>query len=148
MQHNSINHATFLLFLKTTILLLIHYLLFLLHFDIVRSNQTFLSWQGQAIHDAAMKVLKGMDTWDIEAYFAEMRKNGFEVKSTYDSRGVTPSVRSCTTSTAARTCSLARARTIREEGRGPSRPSTTNTSALFSGQMYLDIKEGIPPLIV
>ncbi len=26
--------------------------------------------------------------------------------------------------------------------------STTNTSALFSGQMYLDIKEGVPPLIV
>ena len=43
-----------------------------LQYDIVRSNQTFLSWQGQAIHDAAMKVLKGMDTWDIEAYFAEV----------------------------------------------------------------------------
>ena len=35
-----------------------------------------------------MKVLKGMDTWDIEAYFAGMRRNGFEVESTYDSQGV------------------------------------------------------------
>ena len=35
-----------------------------------------------------MKVLKGMDTWYIEAYFAEMRKNGFEVEPTYDSQGV------------------------------------------------------------
>ena len=42
----------------------------------------------ERIHDAAMKVLKGMDTWDIEAYFAEMRRNGFEVEPTYDSRGV------------------------------------------------------------
>ena len=35
-----------------------------------------------------MKVLKRMDAWDIEAYFAEMRKNGFEVEPTYDSRCV------------------------------------------------------------
>ena len=35
-----------------------------------------------------MKVLKGMDTWDIKAYFAEMRRNGFEVEPTYDSQGV------------------------------------------------------------
>ena len=42
----------------------------------------------ERIHDAAMKVLKGMDTWDIEAYFAEMRRNGFEVEPTCDSRGV------------------------------------------------------------
>ena len=42
----------------------------------------------ERIHDAAMKVLKGMDTWDIEAYFAEMRRNGFEVEPTYDSRGI------------------------------------------------------------
>ena len=42
----------------------------------------------ERIHDAAMKVLKGMDAWDIEAYFAEMRKNGFEVEPTYDSQGV------------------------------------------------------------
>ena len=42
----------------------------------------------ERIHDAAMKVLKGMDAWDIETYFAEMRKNGFEVEPTYDSQGV------------------------------------------------------------
>ena len=42
----------------------------------------------ERIHDAAMKVLKSMDTWDIETYFAEMRRNGFEVEPTYDSRGV------------------------------------------------------------
>ena len=42
----------------------------------------------ERIHDAAMNVLKGMDTWDIEAYFAEMRRNGFEVEPTYDSQGV------------------------------------------------------------
>ena len=40
------------------------------------------------IHDAAMNVLKGMDDWDIETYFAEMRRNGFEVEPTYDSQGV------------------------------------------------------------
>ena len=42
----------------------------------------------ERIHDAAMKVLKGMDAWDIETYFAEMRRNGFEVEPTYDSQGV------------------------------------------------------------
>lgn len=42
----------------------------------------------ERIHDAAMKVLKGMDAWDIETYFAEMRRNGFEVEPTYDSRGI------------------------------------------------------------
>ena len=42
----------------------------------------------ERIHDAAMKVLKGMDTWEIETYFAEMRRNGFEVEPTYDSQGV------------------------------------------------------------
>ena len=42
----------------------------------------------ERIHDAAMKVLKGMDMWNIEAYFAEMRRNGFEVEPTYDSLGV------------------------------------------------------------
>ena len=42
----------------------------------------------ERIHDAAMKVLKVMDAWDIEAYFAGMRRNGFEVEPTYDSRGV------------------------------------------------------------
>lgn len=42
----------------------------------------------ERIHDAAMKVLKGMDTWEIETYFAEMRRNGFEVQPTYDSQGV------------------------------------------------------------
>ena len=42
----------------------------------------------ERIHDAAMKVLKGMDAWDIETYFAGMRRNGFEVEPTYDSRGV------------------------------------------------------------
>ena len=42
----------------------------------------------ERIHDAAMNVLKGMDTWDIETYFAEMRRNGFEVEPTYDSQGV------------------------------------------------------------
>ena len=42
----------------------------------------------ERIHDAAMKVLKGMDAWDIETYFAQMRRNGFEVEPTYDSRGV------------------------------------------------------------
>ena len=35
-----------------------------------------------------MKVLKEMDAWDIETYFAQMRRNGFEVEPTYDSRGV------------------------------------------------------------
>ena len=42
----------------------------------------------ERIHNAAMKVLKGMDTWEIETYFAEMRRNGFEVEPTYDSQGV------------------------------------------------------------
>jgi hypothetical protein len=42
----------------------------------------------ERIHEAAMKVLKEMDTWDIEAYFAEMRRNGFKVEPTYDSQGV------------------------------------------------------------
>ena len=42
----------------------------------------------ERIHDAAMNVLKGMDAWDIETYFAEMRRNGFEVEPTYDSQGV------------------------------------------------------------
>ena len=42
----------------------------------------------ERIHDAAMNVLKGMDIWDIETYFAEMRRNGFEVEPTYDSQGV------------------------------------------------------------
>ena len=42
----------------------------------------------ERIHDAAMKALKGMDAWDIETYFAEMRRNGFEVEPTYDSQGV------------------------------------------------------------
>ena len=42
----------------------------------------------ERIHDAAMKVLKRMDAWDIEMYFAEMRRNGFEVEPTYDSQGV------------------------------------------------------------
>ena len=42
----------------------------------------------ERIHDAAMKVLKGMDAWDIETYFAGMRRNGFEVEPTYDSQGV------------------------------------------------------------
>ena len=42
----------------------------------------------ERIHDAAMKVLMGMDTWEIETYFAEMRRNGFEVEPTYDSQGV------------------------------------------------------------
>jgi len=42
----------------------------------------------ERIHDAAMKVLKRMDAWDIETYFAGMRRNGFEVEPTYDSRGV------------------------------------------------------------
>ena len=42
----------------------------------------------ERIHDAAMKVLKGMDTWEVETYFAEMRRNGFEVEPTYDSQGV------------------------------------------------------------
>ena len=42
----------------------------------------------ERIHDAAMNVLMGMDTWDIETYFAEMRRNGFEVEPTYDSRGI------------------------------------------------------------
>ena len=42
----------------------------------------------EQIHSAAMKVLKGMDAWDIETYFAGMRRNGFEVEPTYDSRAV------------------------------------------------------------
>ena len=42
----------------------------------------------ERIHDAVMNVLKGMDAWDIETYFAEMRRNGFEVEPTYDSQGV------------------------------------------------------------
>lgn len=42
----------------------------------------------ERIHSAAMSVLKGMDAWDIEAYFVGMRRNGFEVEATYDSRGV------------------------------------------------------------
>ena len=29
-----------------------------------------------------------MDAWDIETYFAQMRRNGFEVEPTYDSKGV------------------------------------------------------------
>ena len=42
----------------------------------------------ERIHDAVMNVLKGMDAWGIETYFAEMRRNGFEVEPTYDSQGV------------------------------------------------------------
>ena len=42
----------------------------------------------ERIHDAAVEVLKRMDAWDIETYFAEMRRNGFEIEPTYDSRGV------------------------------------------------------------
>ena len=42
----------------------------------------------ERIHSAAMSVLKGMDAWDIETYFAGMRRNGFEVEPTYDSKGV------------------------------------------------------------
>ena len=42
----------------------------------------------EQIHDAAVEVLKRMDAWDIETYFAEMRRNGFEIEPTYDSRGV------------------------------------------------------------
>lgn len=42
----------------------------------------------ERIHDAAMKVLKGMDAWDIETYFAGKRRKGFEVEPTYDSKGV------------------------------------------------------------
>ena len=42
----------------------------------------------ERIHDAAMNVLKGMDKWDIETYFAEMRRIGFEVEPTYDSQGI------------------------------------------------------------
>ena len=42
----------------------------------------------ERIHSAAMKVLKGMDAWDIETYFAGMRRNGFEVEPTYDNQGV------------------------------------------------------------
>ena len=42
----------------------------------------------ERIHSAAMNVLKGMDAWDIETYFAGMRRNGFEVEPTYDSKGV------------------------------------------------------------
>ena len=41
----------------------------------------------ERIHDAAMKVLNRMDVWDIEAYFAQMHRNGFEVEPTYDSKG-------------------------------------------------------------
>ena len=46
------------------------------------------NYRMERIHDTAMKVLKGMDAWDIETYFAEMRRNGFEVEPTYDSQGV------------------------------------------------------------
>ena len=42
----------------------------------------------ERIHDAAVEVLKRMDAWNIETYFAEMRRNGFEIEPTYDSRGV------------------------------------------------------------
>lgn len=42
----------------------------------------------ERIHETAMNVLKRMDNWDIETYFAEMRRNGFEVEPTYDSKGI------------------------------------------------------------
>lgn len=42
----------------------------------------------ERIHDTAMEVLKRMDAWNIERYFAEMRRNGFEVEPTYDSHGI------------------------------------------------------------
>ena len=42
----------------------------------------------ERIHDAAMNVLKRMDTWDIETYFAQMRKSGFEVDPVYDRQGI------------------------------------------------------------
>lgn len=42
----------------------------------------------ERIHDAALNVLKRMDAWDIETYFAQMRRSGFEVDPTYDSKGV------------------------------------------------------------
>ena len=42
----------------------------------------------ERIHDVAMKVLKGMDAWDIETYFAQMRRSGFEVDPVYDRQGI------------------------------------------------------------
>ena len=42
----------------------------------------------ERIHDAAMNVLKRMDTWDIETYFAQMRRSGFEVDPVYDRQGI------------------------------------------------------------
>ena len=40
------------------------------------------------IHSAAVNVLKGMDRWDIETYFARLRMEGLEVDPRYDSQGV------------------------------------------------------------
>jgi len=42
----------------------------------------------ERIHETAMRVLKGMTVWDIETYFAQMRRNGFEVEPVYDSKGI------------------------------------------------------------
>lgn len=42
----------------------------------------------ERIHETAMNVLKRMDVWNIETYFAEMRRNGFEVEPVYDTKGI------------------------------------------------------------
>lgn len=40
------------------------------------------------IHEAAIKILRGMESWDIETYFSAMRSYGFEVDPVYDKHGV------------------------------------------------------------
>lgn len=48
-----------------------------------RSNQRMAR-----IHEAAIKILRGMESWDIETYFSAMRSYGFEVDPVYDKHGV------------------------------------------------------------
>lgn len=40
------------------------------------------------IHEAAIKILRGIESWDIETYFSAMRSYGFEVDPVYDKHGV------------------------------------------------------------
>lgn len=42
----------------------------------------------ERIHTTAMNVLKGMDRWDIETYFARLRMEGLEVDPRYDKQGI------------------------------------------------------------
>ncbi|MGM9697383.1 MAG: relaxase/mobilization nuclease domain-containing protein [Prevotella sp.] len=48
-----------------------------------RSNQRMAR-----IHEAAIKILRDLESWNIETYFSELRWYGFEVDPVYDKHGV------------------------------------------------------------